>query len=209
MAESKKTEEVPTWSDIPKPTVLQEAPPPEINPWTKRAATKLKTPVGVTQAPVSHPTPTPPKEDSHEPPRSSGHAQATRSDDASSLLSTPTNATKKPTTPASKKATDSATTKTTAPDNSNVGARVSPAPADHWSERKSSTHVTRAMPAVKDDVSWPTPNFAQGKDRKESHEKESEDKREDDAGNATKRKKQEWKPIPVVPNIILGDTEHE
>lgn len=71
------------------------------------------------------------------------------------------------------------------------------------SERQSLPNLTMAPPpSVKDEVSWPTPDTAQDKERKGSQEKDGEEKTDDDATPPTKRKKQEWKTMPVVPNVI-------
>lgn len=66
--------------------------------------------------------------------------------------------------------------------------------------------TSRGPQVVKDAVAWPTPDSAPEKERKEIGEKESEDKVEEDSTPATKRKKPEWKPISVPHSVIWETT---
>lgn len=71
-------------------------------------------------------------------------------------------------------------------------------------ERQSPPKVSAAPPPVKDEVSWPTPDTAplQDKERKQASEKQADDKDDETADSGKPRKKPEWKPMAVVPNIL-------
>ena len=76
-------------------------------------------------------------------------------------------------------------------------------------ERQSEPSLSSAPPSVKDDVSWPTPESAQEKERRDTTEKDVEEKRDEDATPTVRRKKPEWKVMPVVPNVIFDTPQSE
>ncbi|KAM0723237.1 hypothetical protein Q7P37_001437 [Cladosporium fusiforme] len=198
-----KSEEPP--APPPKPVVLTEAPAPTVNPWMKRAEeNKAK------QAAVPAPAPKAPQAQGaaanlKENQRPRADSKKKNNQAASSAETNTSSDAKKPNgsqgkrtdeqRPATRQGAKPATAQRA---DVNVPGFSRPAARD---ERPNAA----APPPVKDEVSWPTPDTApapEPKERKPSPEKDSEDKTEENASAGKGRKKQEWKPVPVVPNIL-------
>lgn len=198
---SEKTEAAPA---PPKPVVLYEAPAPTVNPWAKRAEeTKAKAP---------HAQPSPPKAAINAPTGPANNLKENQRPRADAKKKPQSEAA--PATNDSKKASSiqgkvsicegytlHSTDLVTAP---KVEATSTNYTKPTREERQSLPNVAKAPPPVKDEVSWPTPDTApqQDKERKPTADAQTESKGDETADSGKPRKKQEWKPMAVVPNII-------
>lgn len=201
--ERKSKKNASTQSEEPKAVVLQESLPPPVNPWQKRAEdAKAK----VTAAPKPSPSvssPAPLQKENQSP---ASNAQRNPPFTGSSQREPSRGG-----ADAAQKG-DPATTKQTSEVRISNRQNTKPAPREGRAESaaarsgtpqsRSLPNSTSALPSVKDEISWPTPEIAQDRERKESPEKESEEKRDDENTPASKRKKTEWKIVPVTPNVI-------
>ena len=187
------------------PMVLQDAPPPPVNPWAKRAEeAKAKMAALPKPAPVSDASAL--KENQRPRADSRRKANSIASIPRESLASAGDGTRTSDGVP-SKRGSDGRN------NNSRQDSRLvtdetrsdrpkTNPPRSLPSERQSLPNLTTAPPSVKDETSWPTPDTAQEKERKETAEKEKEEKREDDGSSSTKRKKPEWTHMAVTPNIV-------
>lgn len=180
---------------LPKASpALHDAPPPAVNPWTRRAE--------VAKAKLAT-QPSLPK------------AAPRMSEDVTGTSAWKEN--QKPKSEARKNVDSSAGLandkvephgRDTKPSSSHANARpaevvISSHHRPSRSEHHSLSNASPVPPSVNDETSWPTPETAQEKERKAVAERETEEDKDDDNGAPGKpRKKPEWKPVPVVPNII-------
>ncbi|KAK3700968.1 hypothetical protein LTR37_015674 [Vermiconidia calcicola] len=195
-------------SSPPPSVALHDAPLPTVNPWQKRAEeAKAKTttapPKAAPAAPASEAAN--PKENQKPRPESRRKANSVASIPAESLA-TSSDDSRKHGGPHPKHASDARSTSfrqsaKLSPEGTRSDSPLAGASRGIPSERSSLPNMTAPPPSVRDEVSWPTPDTAD-KGRKGSIEKEAIEKREDEPTPTTKRKKQEWKPIPVVPTVI-------
>lgn len=200
---AEKTEEQPT--PPPKPVVLTEAPAPTVNPWAKRAEeNKAKV---TTQQPAPAPAQAPsavanlkenqrPRADSKKKNNATGPSIESPSGGDAKKSNAPQNKRSEEQRLGSRQGAKPATGVQRA--DVNVPGFSRPAARD-------SRPNTAAPPPVKDEVSWPTPDTApapEPKERKPAPEKDSEEKNDESGSTGKGRKKQEWKPVPVVPNIL-------
>ena len=208
----------PDWTEsveLTKPVVLQEAPLPTVNPWQKRAqeAKSRGVTTSLKPAPVPHRAPLSYRENDRpatDPRRRQGPTTAGA---MHSTTAAPTGDDQGKSAPLlGKRITDTRVNGWQGPKPAAVTAQSDYPPphlarAGHVAERKAPTAMTNggASP-TKDDTAWPTPESAKEIERKEVPEKDTdkdtEEKRDEDAASATKRKKQEWKVMPVVPTVI-------
>jgi la-related protein 1 len=201
---AEKTEEPP--APPPKPVVLTEAPAPVVNPWAKLAeANKAK------QASSSQPAAKP----AQAPGAATNLKENQRPRADSKKKTNPTSSTSEVNNNGDAKKSSQSQGKRS--DEQRVASRQAPKPAA--GAQRADVNVpgysrpavrderpnTAAPPPVKDEVSWPTPDTApvpEPKERKPAPEKESDDKTDESAPTGKSRKKQEWKTVPVVPNIL-------
>ncbi|OQO05052.1 hypothetical protein B0A48_08072 [Cryoendolithus antarcticus] len=189
----KKAEKAPE-PEPPKPVVLIEAAAPAVNPWAKRAQ-EQKAQASVMQQNVPKPTPTP----SAGPLSALKENQLPRTDGRKKAASTAAVPAEPPVN-----GTDSKPKPTT----SNAATQTNGIPSGESkatrADRQSLPNLTTSPPFVKDAMSWPTPDTAPvaEKETKTSAER-TVDENDDNSATAGKpRKKPEWKPVPVVPNIV-------
>lgn len=191
--------------------VLQDAAPPAVNPWMKRAEERAKltaqqtVPKSVPSTPSAEVTPLKenqrPRADSNrkkassiaaiprsaEPPFDAG-AEARMSTGSQGKRANEARATSY--NQSSKPYADAAT-----PSGS---GRTAP------QTRSSLPNLAAAPPSVKDEVSWPTPDTVQERERKELSEKDASEKQpEEPTPTAKPHKKREWQSMVVTPNIIF------
>jgi la-related protein 1 len=201
---AEKTEEPP--APPPKPVVLTEAPAPTVNPWAKLAEAQ-KAKQAAAPPPAAKPAQAPSAATTLK------ENQRPRADSKKKTSATP-NTTEANTNGDAKK---SGAAQNKRSDEQRAASRQTPKPAT-GAQRADvnipgySRPATRderpnsaAPPPVKDEVSWPTPDVApvtETKERKPALEKESDEKSDESAPTGKSRKKQEWKPVPVVPNIL-------
>ncbi|QIX02476.1 hypothetical protein AMS68_007993 [Peltaster fructicola] len=81
-----------------------------------------------------------------------------------------------------------------------VNPRSLDAPQSRPNKHQSKSSIVQPPP-VKDEVSWPTPETSQEERKSSTSHAQHEEKADDDSAGKP-RKKQEWKPVAVVPNII-------
>lgn len=192
----------------PKPVVLHDAPPPPVNPWLKRAeeakakaiAQPLRSP-GVAPSTDSNAL----KENQRPRADSRRKANSVASIPSESLPSAP-NGIRSENASQNKRAYEprSRTSHQNAEQDSEsvrVDAPLANSSRPGPTERQSLPNLSTATSIAEDDSSWPTPDTAQEKERKESAEKDTEEKRDDEATPTAKRKKPEWKVLPVTPTI--------
>lgn len=201
---AEKTEEQP--APPPKPVVLTEAPAPTVNPWAKRAEeNKAK------QATVPQSAPTP----AQAPSAAANLKENQRPRADSRKKNTATGPSTEPPSGTDAKRSNAPQGKRS--DEQRLGSRQGAKPATGVQRAdvnvpgfsrpaaRDSRPNTAAPPPVKDEVSWPTPDTApapEPKERKPAPEKDSEEKNDESGSTGKGRKKQEWKPVPVVPNIL-------
>lgn len=205
-SKAEKNEEPP--APPPKPVVLTEAPAPTVNPWAKRAE-ENKAKMAAIPAPIPKPAQAPgaaanlkenqrPRADSKKK-NNAAAAAASSSEVNGTTEAKKSNASQGKRTDEQRPATRQGAKPAAAQRaDVNVPGYSRPAARD---ERPN----VAAPPPVKDEVSWPTPNTApaaEPKERKPAPEKDSEEKNDESASAGKGRKKQEWKPVPVVPNIL-------
>lgn len=201
---SEKTEE--PAQPPPKPVVLTEAPAPTVNPWAKLAEAhkaKLASTPQPAPKPVQAPGAAATLKDNQRPRADSKKKanSATPSNEAN------TNGDAKKSTPAQGKRNDEQRAASRQSVKPAAGAQRADVNVPGYSRpaARDERPNTAAPPPVKDEVSWPTPDTAPApevKERKPAPEKESEEKNDESAPSGKSRKKQEWKPVPVVPNIL-------
>lgn len=195
---AEKTEEAP--APPPKPVVLTEAPAPTVNPWAKLAeAQKAKQ--------AAAPQPAPKHTQAPGPAANLKENQRPRADSKkkgnSANTSTDANDSKKPGSSQGKRS-DVAARQAAKPAASIQRAEVN-VPGYSRPVARDERPNAAAPPPVKDDVSWPTPDTApvvETKERKPVVEKDSEEKNDESVSTGKSRKKQEWKVVPVVPNVL-------
>ena len=206
----KQSKEMDAVSSPPStPVVLQEAPPPMVNPWQKRAEeAKAKMAAMPKPAPVTQASDTSVLKENQKPRADSRKkANSIASVPRESLINTGDES-RKPNGFQGKRANDvrgnsfRQNSKTATEESRPDSAAGGPTKAAVTREHQSLPNMSIPPPSVRDEVSWPTPDTAQEKERKDSSEKDAEVKQDDDTTPTTKRKKQEWKVIPVVPTVI-------
>lgn len=203
-------------SPAPKPpVVLQDAPPPSVNPWAKRleenppkAKVAPAEQTKKTTAPATTPKAAAPKENQR--PKGEQRKKA-------SSVSAGSSAKEAPAPAAPSKETTSENDRDTTPKAEEISVRraSSSRPAvNPWTQGPKSTSESTgakgtpakaALPSVKDAKSWPTPDRQPEKDQKPAVEKampENNNKTEEEVSSSKPRPKQQWKPMPVVPNIL-------
>nr|POE74818.1 putative hth la-type rna-binding protein [Quercus suber] len=200
----KKGKESPLPQPPPKPVVLQDAPPPMVNPWAKRAEdakakVATRTPSPPKPGPVNTSASNPPSTKENQRPQSrqiDAAPAATRVEEQTSNANSDIN--KKIAGPQGKRASDARNTplrhgsKANIDETAKVAVPTRPTPS------------AAAPPPVKDQVSWPTPELAQEKERAESMDKESPEKVDDDSTPANKpRKKTAWATLAVTPSVVF------
>lgn len=213
--ETAKVEEKPKEAPPPKPQ-LQDAPPPTVNVWAARAQA-LKSKVvaqplpAKARASIAAPEATPSKEN----PRPKAGEPRKKANSINGLpreAEYQSNATGKDTGKP-----DSFQGKRSDENRINHGRqaskpngdtpvegtrRIQPRPRND--QRQSLPSAATAPPSVHDEISWPTPDSAQEKERKRAQEKETQEKKEEGAAPSAKpHAKPEWKPVPYVPNVIF------
>lgn len=213
--ESDESKDSATPQPPPKPVVLQEAPPPAVNIWAKRLEDAKSKPVSPTpqQAPkVVAATPCSTASAENQRPRADSRRKANSVTNVSrdpEPLSNVVADVKKPQgkrfAVAHKTSQDSRTRTENTASSSNANKPLQ-------REHQSLPNMTTVPPPVKDEVSWPTPDSAQEKERKEStaEKQPKEDDESGDAENASGGKphqKTKWKPIPVTPTIVWQTEE--
>ena len=199
----------------PKSVVLQEAPPPAVNPWLKRQEdAKVKT------APLPKPAQTTPTSASSNL-KENQRPQADTRQKSNSVTSTPrepltssSDETRKPNGSQGRRTNDvrnggSRQSSKAATDDARTDSPLASSARATPTERQSDPTISAPPPSMKDQVSWPTPDSAQEKDRKEAPEKTPEERHEEDATPTTKRKKNEWKQMAVVPNYLFDTPSSE
>nr|POE47412.1 putative hth la-type rna-binding protein [Quercus suber] len=199
----KKGTESPIPQPPPKPVVLQDAPPPMVNPWAKRAedakakiATRTPSPPKPAPVVASSTNVTTPKENQHPQSRKTNAAPGVvQSEETSPNVN---NDNKKSAGPQGKRTNDTRNTplrqsvKPTVDETAKVAVPTRPTPPP------------AAPPSVKDQISWPTPELAQEKERVESTDKESTEKTDDDSTPTNKpRKKTAWATLAVTPSVVF------
>lgn len=195
----------------PQPLVLQDAAPPAVNPWMKRAEERAKlaaqqtAPKPVQSTPGAEITPLKenqrPRADSNRK-KASSVAAIPRSVDSPFDAGTETRVSTASQgkrahegraasyNQVSKPSADAATP-------SGSGRTVPPT-------RSSLPNFSAAPPSVKDEVSWPTPDTVPERERKDLNEKDASEKQPEEPTPTTKpHKKREWQSMVVTPNIIF------
>ncbi|KAK5123173.1 hypothetical protein LTR85_003371 [Meristemomyces frigidus] len=195
----------------PKPVVLQDAAPPTVNPWLKRAEEKkVRT---FTQQPSAKPSASAPASDSNvtkenQRPRADSRKKANsvagiprNSDVASSAAGE----SRKSGGPPSKRASEVRISGFQQSSKPTTGDATSPGASRPTTQTRSSLpNPGTAPPPVKDAVSWPTPDTVQEKERKDVAERDSPEKQTEESTPTMKsRKKPEWQSLVVTPNIIF------
>lgn len=209
--ESKEAKEAALAQPPPKPVVLHEAPPPQVNIWAKRMEDASKKPVvsptPKAAAPISQPSPSKENNKPKAEPRKKASPVVSSQPETQSAESKKPNGTQpkravneprtavrqatKPVTEAVRDQTNTANGRTAQREPSSVPALPSVAP-----------------PPVKDEISWPTPDSAQEKERKAAAaEKESEETDADSSAAGKSRDKTKWTPLPVTPTIVWQTEE--
>lgn len=200
--QDKKGKETPAPA-APKPVVLQEAAPPTVNPWLKRAQLNVKpatsspshdlsvaketqkpsTVAPTRQSPVANAVPPTQKSIIDDSSRSNAvppkHGIESKGGNPRSGLKFNQNGTRSDSAVNGVKST---------PNGRSHAVKASPAP-----------------PSVTDGISWPTPDTAV-KERNTNVERTPAEKREDDTTPATKRKKQEYKQLSITPTFVYDTT---
>lgn len=217
--EAKEAKEAALPQPPPKPVVLTDAPPPAVNPWAKRMEdAKSKSTVAPMQI-VSKPTPQAQVNDKeNQRPGSDSRKKA------NSVTSVAREAEVQATSDVKKSGGGQGKRANQARPKSRQGSKpgtedsrtdsvAAPGRAAQR-EHQSMPNLTSMPPPVKDESSWPTPESAQEKERKEAAaaEKEaSKDAEEKDDGEANAgvkpREKTKWKPVPVTPTIVWQTEE--
>lgn len=200
---AEKTEEPP--APPPKPVVLTEAPAPTVNPWAKLAE-QQKAKQAAAPQPAARPTQAPGVANSlkeNQRPRSDSKKKPTP---ASNTTDVNTNGDAKKPNSAQKRSDEQrpASRQASKPTSGAQRAEVNVPGFSRPAAREERANAA-APPPVKDEISWPTPDTApapEPKERKPAAEKEGEEKSDENAPSGKSRKKQEWKPVPVVPNIL-------
>ena len=198
---AEKTEEAP--APPPKPVVLTDAPAPTVNPWAKLAeAQKAKQ--------AAAPPPTPKHAQAPGTAANLKENQRPRADSKkkgnSANTSTEASESKKP-SPSQGKRSDEQRVAARQAAKPAVGPQRAEVNVPGYSRPVARDERSNAAvpPPVKDEVSWPTPDTApavETKERKPVVEKDSEEKNDESASTGKSRKKQEWKVVPVVPNVL-------
>lgn len=192
-----------TPKEEPKAVVLQEALPPTVNPWQKRAEDAKAKTVPIPKPTTASPDSAPVQKENQQPPapvqRKPKPASISQRQDSSHTAESPpkTNATSTKRTDEVRITNRQSSKPSAASSRTETGATKSGTP-----QSRSLPNLTSTLPPVKDETSWPTPDTVQDKERKDAPEKESEEKRDDDNTPSAKRKKSEWKPMAVTPNVI-------
>lgn len=188
------------------PVVLQDAPLPSFNPWQKRAE-EAKAKVSVTPksspAPAStNPPATTPARKENQAPTAPSQRQAENTTITPQRESVNTNGdtARKPSASQGKRASEVRITGRQDSRSSTNEARPD-TPTNSWAKPTENRNSARPPP-VKDEVSWPTPDTAQEKERKEASEKQPETPRDDDNTPTAKRKKPDWTKVEVQPTIV-------
>ncbi|KAK4543654.1 hypothetical protein LTR36_005299 [Oleoguttula mirabilis] len=195
----------------PKPVVLQDAAPPTVNPWLKRAEEKkVRT---VTQQPATKPVASAPASDVNTPkenqrPRADSRKKAssvagpTRNGEAPSGAS---GESRKSGGVPGKRASEVRISGFHQSSKPTTGDVASPGPTRPTAQTRASLpNPATAPPPVKDAVSWPTPDTAQEKERRDVMEKDTQEKQTEESTPSMKsRKKPEWQSMVVTPNIIF------
>lgn len=195
----------------PKPVVLQEAAPPTVNPWLKRAEEKKVKPS--VQQPAAKPTASVPVSEANvqrenQRPRTDARMKVVSAAPAS-RNSEPSVSTggdsRKSAGVAGKRANEvriSGFQQSSKPSTGDAASSGAPRPTAQ--SRSSLPNPATAPPPVKDAVSWPTPDTVQEKERKDVTEKDSPEKPTEESTPTMKsRKKPEWQSMVVTPNIIF------
>ncbi|CAK4032255.1 Hypothetical predicted protein [Lecanosticta acicola] len=200
-----------------KPVVLQEAPPPAFNIWAKRLEDSKCKPASTSPQQVPKPSATASTSVS---PNENQRPRADSRRKANSVTSVSREPEPRNTVGGERKKSNGSQGKRTKTTNASF-EDSSPATEDSTSatsnkalprEHQSLPNLAAAPPSVKDEISWPTPESAQEKERKEtSAEKESKDAEEngdaESASGAKPHQKTKWKPIPVTPTIVWQTEE--
>lgn len=202
-SKAEKTEEAP--APPPKPVVLTEAVAPTVNPWTKRAQenkAKLATVQQSAPMPAEVASPATAQKENQRP-----RTESKKKNNSTQSSSEASNGeAKRPNTSQGKRSEEQrlASRQGAKPSNGPQRADVNVPGYSRPATRDERSNVS-APPPVKDEISWPTPDTAtvqEPKERKPAPEKDSEEKNEEGGSSGKSRKKPEWKPVPVVPNIL-------
>ena len=190
----------------PKPVVLREAAPPSTNPWARRLEENKAR--FAAQQPALKPAAAAPVTEAN----GLKENQRPRTDSrrkANSVAGLPRNGESsfspvgKPSGAQGKRANDVRINQSSSKPATSEASSAGPS-RQSLQTRSSLPNVATAPPSVKDEVSWPTPETSQDKERKEAPEKESPEKHVEDGTPTTQpRKKPEWQTMVVTPNIIF------
>ncbi|GAB7361030.1 hypothetical protein MBLNU230_g1071t1 [Neophaeotheca triangularis] len=212
-AKSEKKQKEP--APKPAPVVLHDAPPPSVNPWAKRVVDTTTTakakpaqaePPKKPTAPVTAAKAAPSKENQRPKPEARKKA-------SSLSAGSPVKEALAPAAPSSEATQES---------DKNAVPKVEEAPAkpptssrpavNPWKQGTKSniegaganTPAKAALPSVKDSKSWPTPDTQPEREQKPAATEKAttESKNDEENGTSKPRSKQQWKPMPVVPNIL-------
>ena len=193
----------------PPPVVLHEAAVPTVNPWMQRSAKFAA------QQPAPKPATTPmaaeqPAQKENQRPRSDSRKKVGSVSGAprnGETLGAAANDVKRPNGVTAKRVNDVRGTQQGAKSLADDAFPSAGRPGASMLSSIPNGSAAAPPPAVKDEMSWPTPETAQEKERKEAGEKVSPEKTEktgDDATPSNKpRKKQEWQAMIVTPNILF------
>ena len=181
----KKSKEAPL-PTLPKAPVLQEAAPPAVNVWAQRMAKASALPKPATNATAAEPTSLKENQRPSAPRRKASSVSAIQRE----TIAINEGENKKPGAPRL---------------DANGGRSDSPltgASKANSTDRTSERPPTVPFSAVKDDVSWPTPESVPDKERIASAEKEAEPQRSEEATPAGKKGKHQWQVLPVTPQFV-------
>lgn len=153
---------------------LQDAPPPAVNPWTKRAEEQKSR--SVVQMPAAK---------SNAPKLQSSDAHRHSAPDARSAATRPN------TERSRRDGTDAAPRRT----------RRASMSIPNQNESRSSGSMTAPLPSMGDSESWPTPLTAQDDDRRRS---QANGQKERPQPAATTGKKPDWVSVPINPTVIFN-----
>lgn len=206
---SKEPKEPPLPSPV-KPVALQEAPPPPVNPWMKRAEEAKAKLVVQQPAPkpvVASPRVAAPVQKENQQPRPDSRRKAnsiaglSREDDSTANGNSDS---RKPGSFQNKRASDVRSNNFRQGSKRDADEGVPSSASKLPNAGRSSLPNSAAPPPVKDEVSWPTPETVSEKERKDVSESDAQEKPGEDATPTQKsRKKPEWQTMVVTPNIIF------
>lgn len=214
--EAKEAKEPALTQPPQKAVVLQEAPPPQVNIWSKRmedAKTKIVAPL-VPKATTSVPQPPNVKDKENSRPKPEPRKKANSIASAPLQPELQNSESKKSNGTQAKRAANEPRTivrqpaKTAVDNGRTESTNAAPGRAAQREAQSLPNLVSTAPPPVKDETSWPTPDSAQEKERKAAvAEKESEEADTDASAAGKSRDKTKWTPLPVTPTIVWQTEE--